>query len=505
MTQRTFRMLDLFAGAGGTSEGFRRACEVRGVKLHLTAINHWPVAIETHSRNHPDAEHFCASVHDVDPCKAVPGGYLDCLCASPECIYHSSAKGGGPCNEQSRSGARDILRWLASIETRTVLIENVKEFRKWGPLYKRGPHKNEPIKKQAGTFFRQFLRDLRGLGYQIDHAILNAADYGAATSRRRFFLLAHKGRDCPDWPAISHVADNPNLFQQSWRSARDVIDWDLQGQSIFARQAGLIPKKKPLCEKTIRRICHGLEKFSGLHLDPYIVMLYGQSRVGSVDLPLPTVTTSGGHLALCEPYLVQLRGTGRARNIDRPTPSITTSGNHLGLCRPYLVPANYAASGVTRVRDIGDPMPTLTTKSSWYVAEPFVLPQQRGRPDELRTKSVDDPLPTIASKGADAVVESFLVKYYSKGAGAVGVDAPMPTVTTHDRCALVEGDVIGHQLDIRYRMLEPHELSKAMGFDASYTFAGNKTEIKKQIGNAVEVHQSTALAHTIITDALRVV
>jgi len=313
MSSRTFRMVDLFAGAGGISEGFHRACEARGLRLELTAINHWPTAVETHALNHPAAHHFCQSVFDVDPLKAVPSGRLDCLAAAPECIFHSRARGGGPCNEQSRNGARDVLRWAEALEIRMILIENVPEFQEWGPLYQRGPKTGKPIPKFRGLYFRRFLCDLRSLGYRLDYAVLNSANYGARTARRRFFLMARKdGRD-PRWPSLTHVEMDPDRFQESWRSARDAIDWSLPGTSIFARQAGRIPGKKPLCPNTIKRICYGLERFSGLKLDPYLVMLYGQSMARGLDLPLPTIT-NGNHLALCTPFFAILRGTGTVRS-----------------------------------------------------------------------------------------------------------------------------------------------------------------------------------------------
>lgn len=382
-----FRMVDLFAGSGGFSEGFRRTCERHGIQFDLTAINHWPTAVETHSKNHPNARHFCESVYEVDPRAVAPDGYLDCLTASQECIYHSNARGGGVCDDQSRSGAKDILRWVSAIEIPTIVIENVKEFMQWGPLHKIGPRKGLPIERQRGLEFRKFCAGLRELGYHIDFAVLNSADYGAYTARERFFMIACKGIPFAGWPEITHAKNPDRPFVKQWHSARDIIDWKLQGDSLFMRQAGLLEGKKPLVKNTIDRIVWGLEHISGIDPEPFLVMLYG---------------------------------TGKARSLDRPLPALTTKDHH-GLCEP------------------------------------------------------------------------FLVKYFGSGANAVSTNRPLPTVTVKDRFGLIEPCLF----DIRYRMLEPHELAAGMGFDG-YKFCGTKTEIKKQIGNAVEVNQSTALAERVV-------
>jgi len=490
-----FRMIDLFAGAGGTSEGFRRACEARGVRFELTAINHWPQAIETHSANHPDARHFCESIFEVDPVKACPERRLDCLAASPECIYHSVARGGGPCDEQSRSGAQDVLRWLEAIDTRMVLIENVKEFTNWGPLYTSGKKKNRPIPSRKGLYFRRFLADLRSLGYAISWAVLNAADYGAFTSRQRFFLLATKDGAAIDWPTKTHAPEiAKDTFAEIWRSARDVIDWSIHGDSIFARQAGLIPDKKPLCENTIKRICYGLEKYSGIHMDPYIVMLYGQSKAKQIDLPLPTIT-NGNHLAVCTPYIVSnFRGKEHARSVDYPLPTIMARGTQHYLAEPFLV----KYQGTNKTSDINKPLPTIKTSGNHAaLCEPYLIKYHGGANAAKRCHGMDEPLPTVDTSNRFGMVEPFLVEYYGNSK-TTSVDAPMPTVTTKDRFALVEGQGEGMQLDISYRMLEPHELARGMGFSDDYKFTGSKTDIKKQIGNAVEVHQAAALAGVIV-------
>lgn len=455
---RTFKMVDLFAGAGGFSEGFRRACAAKGVGFDLVAINHWPTAVQTHSLNHPTARHYCESVYEVDPRRVVADGRIDCLTASPECIYHSNARGGGPCDDQSRSGAKDILRWIRALDdVPTIVVENVREFMKWGPLDGAGL----PIRARQGETFREFCAGLRELGYAIDYAVLNSANYGAYTARERFFMLACKhGTPFAGWPEFTHMKNPDRPFVRRWHSARDIIDFSLAGDSVALRQAGLLPGKKPLVRKTLDRIAYGLEHISGLKgpaLEPFLLMLYGTGTARSLDRPLPTVTSSaGGHMALVEPFLTKHHGGAlghtRCYGLDRPLPTVDTS-NRFGLAQPFVT----VMRGCSKAVGLENPLPTIT-----------------------------------AGPGNLNLCEPFLTEHYGNGK-AVGLRPPLPTVTTKDRFGLC----VPVACDLRYRLLEPHELAAGMGFDG-YKFAGTKTEIKKQIGNAVEVNQSLALANRVV-------
>lgn len=459
---RSFRMVDLFAGAGGFSEGFRRVCESHGIPFELTAINHWPTAVQTHSLNHPTARHFCESVYEVDPRSVTADGHIDCLTASPECIYHSNARGGGVCDEQSRSGAKDILRWVQAIEVPTIVIENVREFMKWGPLHKKGPRKGLPIERFKGLEFRAFCDGLRELGYQIDYAVLNSANYGAYTARERFFMIACKGVPFAGWPEITHMQTPDRPFVKHWHSARDIIDWSLTGDSLFMRQSGLLEGKKPLVKNTVDRIVWGLEHISKIDPTPFLVMLYG---------------------------------TGKARELDRPMPTVTTSGNHIALAHPVPFFAKYHGgdSGERRCYGLDQLLMTLDTSNRFSLIEPYILPQQQGF-DKMRVLGLNRPLPTIATAGSDRIFQpTFLVKYFGSGANAISTEFPLPTVTTKDRFGLIQPCLF----DIRYRLLEPHELAAGMGF-TNYKFCGSKTDVKTQIGNAVEVNQSAALADRVI-------
>ena len=281
---------DLFCGAGGTSSGLYHACNALDAKLDLVAINHWAVAVETHRVNHPNARHICATLECVDPRDAVPGGHLDILVASPECTHHSNARGGRPVSDQLRASAWHILRWAEILSIDNILMENVREFRDWGPVNRKG----KIIKNRKGETFNAFINALRSLNYTVEHRILNAADYGDPTSRKRLFIAARKGNRTIVWPEQTHNETN-------YRTARDIIDWDLRGESIFNR-------KKRLSAATMARIAAGLRKYGGAHAEPFLVMLYGTNKTRSIDRPVPTITAGGNHIGVCEPFILQYHG-----------------------------------------------------------------------------------------------------------------------------------------------------------------------------------------------------
>ncbi len=413
-------MADLFCGAGGTSTGLVQAAREYGLRLTLLAINHWEVAIATHARNHPDAQHICESLDSIDPRKAVPGGHLDLLIAAPECTHHSVARGGRPIHDQSRATAWHVLRWCEALRVDEVLVENVPEFTTWGPLGSRG----RPLKSRKGETFDAWVRALRSLNYTVDWRVLNAADYGDATTRRRLFIRARRGRRKITWPAQTHAPRKAAdvLGLRPWRPAREIIDWSIESQSIFRR-------RKPLAQATLRRIEAGIRRFV--------------------------------HPAAAEPFLLVLRNNMDAQSLQEPLPTITANGTHIGL------------------------------------VEPFVLGQQSG----ATPRSVDRPLPTISTAGAISLIEPFLVGFYSNGGSQVNsVSEPLPTVTTRDRFGLVElrtSEGRSVWVDILFRMLEPHELAAAMGFEG-YQFEGSRTEQIRQIGNAVPVQTARALITEIL-------
>lgn len=481
MKTRTIKAADLFAGAGGATTGLVDACDQLGVGLNLVAVNHWPTAVETHAANYPEHKHICEDIESVNPRKAVPGGKLDLLLAGPECTHHSTARGGKPMNDQSRSSAWCILRWATALTIDTILIENVKEWSSWGPIGSNG----RPLKSRKGETFRAFIEALRSLGYKVAWRIFNSADYGDPTTRERLFMQARRGRRPITWPEPTHSPrGGKELFRetQPWVPAREIIDWSIKSQSVFSR-------KRPLSPNTIARIAAGLRKFGGTAAEPFLVMLNGTTEaqvngsVRSIDDPAPTITAGGEHVGLCHPYIatfghlepatpvVVLGGRGRNRrtvslpeyllrfqngyvhpfivpnnannlpkSVNDPVPTVT-GANRLFLCEPFIVPQ----FGEARPKSASEPLWTITTTSRGIgLVEPFIIGQQSCS----APRSTSAPLPTIATAGAIALVEPFLVPTnYGERPGQCprchSLHEPLPTVVGSQTHALVEPFIVG--------------------------------------------------------------
>lgn len=489
---------DLFCGAGGTSTGLALAAEQLGLNLKLTAINHWARAIQTHSTNHPWANHICTGLDGLKPSKVIPGGKLDLLVASPECTHHSVARGGKPMDDQSRASAWHVLHWAQELYVRNILIENVPEFMEWGPL---GADK-KPLKSKKGSTFHAFVNALRSLGYRVDHRIINCANFGDATTRRRFFLFAQRGNRRPVWPEFTHGENlEPDIFGQSlkpWKPAKDVIDWNNPGHSIFLSQddvkkAGL-KIKRPLAENTLRRIAIGIERYWGDWAKPFLVMLYGTNDVRMVERPLATVTANGGHIGLCRPFIIPAAHSSdahRVRGIDQPLSTIVTKSDHY-MVQPLILPQD--ARG--KVRTVDEALPTIATAGAHAMIEPFIV-GAGGSEYAAKPRSCNVPFNTVLTNNRQGVVQPFIVKYYGTGK-VTSIDAPLDTVTADDRFGLVKPvmfDIEGEKylFDILFRMLAPDELAAAHSFPQDYKFAGTKTEVVRQIGNSVPVETSKAL------------
>jgi DNA (cytosine-5)-methyltransferase 1 len=520
------RVADLFCGAGGASTGFLQAADKRGLSVDLVAVNHWPTAVQTHTMNHPSARHFCQSIETLDPEVAVPSGRLDLLIAAPECVHFSTARGGRPMSDQSRASAWHLLRWLEVLRVDHLLIENVPEFQTWGPLGATG----RPLVAKRGSTFRAFIGALESLNYRVEWKVLNAADYGAVTTRRRLFLQARRGNKPIVWPRQTHSkTGGRDLFGglKKWRAAREVIDWSLKSESIFSR-------KRPLKPATIRRIIEGLKRFGGPELQPFIVQLTHGTRTSSVDVPFQTITGANrGELGVAEPFMVGMEHGGRVVDANQPLPTITTAkGGSFGVAEPFIVPYHAEREGQSaRTHDVNQPLPVVPTSPVFGLAEPFIVPfrsDNDGRKPRVGSvdsplhtittenpiglvepfilgqqsgsiaRQVTEPVPTIAADGAIALAEAFLTKYNRTATGGYSIDDPLDTVSTRDRFALVQPVVDGMALDIRFRMLQPHELSAAMSFPKGYQFSGNKGETIKQVGNAIDVTMARALGFAIL-------
>ncbi len=488
-----FLVADLFCGAGGSSTGAKRAIESTGATMELVAINHWDTAIETHQKNLPSARHYVEDVSVVDPEAVVEEGRLDLLMASPECKFYSRARGGKPIHDQGRMQPWAVHNWLTKLDINCVLIENVPEFVEWGPLDPEG----RPDKKYKGQHFEAWLRTFWNLGYHAEWRMLNAADYGDATTRTRFFLIARKDGRPITWPEPSHAKGSTGMFEgrKRWRAAREVIDWADTGRSLLDD-----PKyqRKPLSEKTRIRIARGLERFGG-PLAPYYIALLGlePSQNGKptpgpepfinsdrqhtvarpVGAPVHTITTlTGGGQYIVLPGFVQANRTHNLpRSPDEPVPVITTSpggGSFLvqpclesfmlgqqsgGAPRPTDQPAPTIATdgaisliqpqvsifkGRSVARGVDQPLPGLTAQRHLGLVEP-VITQYNGQSE---AHPADDPLGTITTKPRFGLATPFLVPQFGERPGqsprAHDIEEPTPAITSHGAGALVNPSII---------------------------------------------------------------
>lgn len=321
----TFPLADLFCGAGGTSTGALEAIEALGFSPKLTAVNHWPVAVATHEKNHPNHRHLCADLDALNPRKLFNPGELRLLWASPECTNHSRARRGKHINEQSRATAWCVTRWADALLPDTLLVENVPEFSNW-------------------PSFSAWMGTLESFGYRLDTRILVAADYGDPTSRKRIFIQGQRKRRKIVWPDATHARKDEAaiLGLIPWVPSRACIDMTLPAQRIADR-------KRKLAPKTIARVEEGLRKFGG---DAFLICMEHGGRVVSVNEPFPTITCAkGGAMAICEPFLIEYYGTGGARSIDEPFATITCRDRfalvipEVGGCRLRMVAGKEYAAG----------------------------------------------------------------------------------------------------------------------------------------------------------------
>ncbi|RDZ65990.1 DNA cytosine methyltransferase [Haloferax sp. Atlit-12N] len=482
--------VDLFCGAGGLSTGLALACEELDREVELTAVNHWSKAIESHKQNHPWATHLNAKVEELHPPDVAPGdGPVDLLIAAPECTHFSIARGGKPVNEQSRASPWHVVDWLEKLDVQNFLVENVPELKSWGPVDDNGsPSRN-------GDIFEAWVNTLHALGYSVDWRVLNAADYGDATSRRRLFVVGRKGKRA-EFPAPTH-SENGVDGTDEWRPASEVIDWSDRGESIWERS-------RPLVNNTMQRIAEGIRRHCHDDLAPFADVIDDLEK-SEVSAMQADIVDAGDVPAVveqrCEPFLVKYYGTSTAKPVSEPMDTITANGGKYALCTPYVL----GQHGGSVARDVDErPLPTIATRGAigLYQPEAFVLPRNmvHGGLHSNGTYTPEErPLHTVTANNHDGhVVTPYLIEYYGNGR-AQSLDDPLPTVTTKGRFALVVPELYPLGLDIRFRMLQPRELAAAMGFPEEYELVGNKTETTKQIGNAVPVNLAKNLVNQLLT------
>ncbi|WP_276918758.1 DNA cytosine methyltransferase [Aneurinibacillus aneurinilyticus] len=479
-------IVDNFAGGGGASTGIEMAIG-RSVDI---AINHDEDAIAMHQANHPDTEHYCESVWTVNPKEAVKGRSVALAWFSPDCKHFSKAKGGKPVEKNIRGLAWVAVKWANAVKPRVIMLENVEEFKTWGPLLKNG--KPDPDRK--GETFAEFVNALKKRGYEVDYRELRACDYGAPTIRKRFFLIARCDGKPIVWPDPTHGDPNSDDVKKGklmpWRTAAEIIDWSQPCPSIFER-------KKPLAENTLRRIARGIKRFVLENPRPFIVRI-GQTGFGGdrlqyeIEQPLTTITTKAEHL-LVQPFIAKHYGggyTGPGTDCNEPLSTVTTV-DHNALVTAFLS-KYYGETSPTEVRghEPDEPLHTISTANRFALVTSHLV-KFRGTCKD--GQPVTQPMPTITAGGQHVgEVRAFLLKYYGAGIGQ-DVREPLHTVPTKDRFGLVTIHGQDYQIvDIGMRMLQPHELFAAQGFPSNYIIDkdhnGNsypKAEQVKRCGNSV--------------------
>lgn len=563
--------IDLFCGAGGTSTGVERA-RIDGKKCArvIACVNHDPNAIKSHAANHPNTKHFTEDIRTLDmkPLQKItdkeraksPSAKL-VLWASLECTNFSKAKGGQPRDADSRTLAEHLFRYIDALQPDYIYIENVEEFMCWGDLDADG----KPISRDEGRLYLKWVSNVEKRGYKFDHRLLNAADYGARTSRTRFFGIFSR-LDLPVvWPEPTHckggrAADMFHTALKPWEPVRDVLELDNEGQSIFDR-------KKPLTERTLERIYAGLIKFVAGGKDAFIVkynsfskngkyvapgldepcpVVATQNRLGvakvqflskqfsgepesknvSIDEPSGAITCKDHHALVGASFLSEYYGGAEHNHsLDVPATTVTTRGRHALVNASFLADYNYADTA----RPIDAPAPTILTHDKLALVTSRFMDMQYGK---SKPASLDEPAQAVTAvpkmKLVSVEQSQFLMNpaYQSKGGS---IDDPSFTlvarmdktppylITTEkgdmavviyktDTDAMVrikEFMAMYGIVDIKMRMLNVPELKRIMGFGTDYTLVGTQTEQKKFIGNAVECHMSQALCEALANELNR--
>lgn len=514
---------DLFCGAGGWGEGLR----TMGVGVDF-AVNHDAVAIGTHERNNPGCRHHRGDAWRARPRDVIgKGTRLGILFASAACTTHSRARGAAPISKRVHMLGWCIARWMREVSPRVVFIENVPEWRDWGPTIvgPDGVRRQDP--KRKGQEFRRWWRYCERLGYRMEMRVLDAPDYGAACRRRRLFIIARRDGQPIVWPEPTH---GPRLTP--YRTAAEVIDWSDLGTSIFDR-------RKPLAPKTLARIAEGIRRYVLNDADPFVLRVThgaeGGWKVSNVRGPLPTQTTRQD-LAVVSPVIAPQNTGVYGQRVDAPAPTVTTRG-HQSLIAPMLATTGYGeradqAARVHRVAEllgtcvngvkravvspilmnnttnhtggrVDGPMPTVTTGGQGglvslvgAVGAPLLAYHRHGGG---QASDVRAPMLGMTANGTHAgLVAALLTEFYGSGSGKSGrrVTEPMGAVTTLDRHGLVTVVIDGVEfviVDILFRMLRPAELTRAMGFRDDFAWPATQRATVRLIGNAVSPFQAAAL------------
>lgn len=436
-------IVDNFAGGGGASTGMELATG-RPVAI---AINHDPDAILMHKTNHHYTEHFQASVWDVDPVEVCAGRPVGLAWFSPDCKHFSKAKGAALVDRNIRGLAWIVLRWAALVRPRVIILENVEEFQTWGPV-----RKGKPVKKKAGMTFQQWKRQLADLGYDIDHRELVAADYGAPTIRKRFFLIARCDGRPIVWPERTHApADSKEVRSgkcKPWRSAAEIIDWSLPMYSVFATKEEIkrefgVNAVRPLADNTMRRVIRGVDKFTIRSGKPFLVPTgYGERpgqapRVNDLGQPLSTVVSTVKQ-NLCRPEIAPYLSDNTVRRLVRGVEKFVNDERRTEIA-PFLAECNHSGEG--HLAGVAEPLGTITAKCTKGVCAAQLIQYHTEQNEDVRGQGLRDPLQTVDASNRYGLVSANLVEYFSTGR-PIDLTEPLHTATSHDREALTAAHIV---------------------------------------------------------------
>jgi DNA (cytosine-5)-methyltransferase 1 len=465
-------IVDSFAGGGGASTGIEMALG----RSPDYAINHDPEALALHAANHPETVHLSKNIWQVDPMDVVGRRPVGLLWASPDCKHFSKAKGGKPVKRNIRDLAWTVVLWAKRARPRVIILENVEEFRDWGPLVETEPGLFKPCKERKGQTFRQWVGELKRLGYRVEWRELRACDYGAPTTRKRLFLIARRDGRPIVWPAATHGrpddADVVSGRKKPWRTAAEIIDWSLSCPSIFLtkEEGRAVGANRPLAEATMARIAKGVKRYVIDAPNPFIVPIThtGAPRVHPIDEPVRTVTTARrGEHALVVPHVTKFRENSVGVGMDEPVPTITANGHEnrpggaapLGVVEatiaPFVAGLAHGDSGGRREYGVAEPLTTVQAGGNNHaVVAPYLVPRYGEREgQEPRTRSVEAPMPVVvptANGGSLAAVH--LSVYYGAGAGGTDRSAdpgePARTIVTENRHAVVAAFLAQHNTDM---------------------------------------------------------
>lgn len=427
-----------FAGGGGSSVALRLATGLGPD----ACFNHWMVAVDAHRRHFPGAEHYCADAFDVDPRSCLPGEEIAFGWFSPDCTDFSKAKGKAPRSERIRGLAWSVIPWAKLRRIKVIMLENVEEFAQWGPVHRSGPKAGEPIPERRGETFLRWKSRLEAMGYVVEWRVVNAADHGAPTTRKRLYLIARCDGLPIVWPPRTHAPrkDAATLGLKPWVGACEIIDWSQDCPSIFLTPAEVDELRartgkrvqRPLVAATRKRIARGMERYVIGSADPFLVNItqrnWGGDRAHDVREPMATLTSSrGGEYALASAALASVAHGGEARAWPVEDPARTQTGHH----DKALVTANLVRQfGASGAADVGEPAPTIMPGGdgkTQIVAGSLVRTNFHSSAATAGVRDPEEPTATATGDGGIGLAAATLVRQFGTST-ARDLGEPHPTV-----------------------------------------------------------------------------